>query len=311
LARVLPSARCFDRAPFLLFLNVLLLVFAVPGETQDVVKRVGTVTFSVDATLAFPGGFFVARLQSRGGLGAAWAILDGRRSPFHFGPRGPRALVPVPVGTAEGRNVLGVEIAGRRGRQRVPLEVTVGERSYPSRHFRVPEARRALIARPGAGHDGRVLLSLVRTQTSRIVPEGPLRAPVLGAPGTGFGGALTYEGALSLESLVDSTWGEVHRGLDYEVPPGTAVFAPAGGTVLFAGPLLLSGQTVVIDHGQGVVSTLFHLSRVDVVAGQAVEPRAGVGVSGDTGVCPAPMVQWRVYVNGIAVDPRLLDRSLD
>jgi hypothetical protein len=282
-----------------------------PASAQDVVKNVGSVTFSVDATLAFPGGFFVARLQSRSGLGAAWAILDGRRSRFHFGPRGLRALVPVPVGTVGGRNVLGVEIAGRRGRQRVPLEVTVGERSYPSRHFRVPEARRALIARPGAGHDGRVLLGLVRTQTPRLVPAGPLRPPVLGAPGTRFGGAQTYDGALSLESLVDSTWGEVHRGLDYEVPPGTAVLAPAAGTVLFAGPLLLSGQTVVIDHGQGVVSALFHLSRVDVVAGQALEPRAGVGVSGDTGVCLAPMVQWRVYVNGIAVDPRLLDRSLD
>jgi murein DD-endopeptidase MepM/ murein hydrolase activator NlpD len=276
-----------------------------------VVKRVGSVSFSVDASLAFPGGFFVVRLQSRTGLGAAWAILDGRRSPFQSGPRGPRALVPVPVGTVPGRNVLGVEIAGRRGRQRVPLEVTVGERNYAPRHVRIPEARRALLARPGAGHDGRVLLGLVRTQTPKLLPAGPLKAPVLGAPGVGFGGAQTYEGATTLEFLVDSTWGEIHRGLDFEVPAGTAVLAPAAGTVLFAGPLLLSGQTVVIDHGQGVISTLFHLSRVDVGAGQVLEPRSQVGVSGDTGVCPGPMVQWRVYLNGSAVDPRLLDRSLD
>ena len=44
---------------------------------------------------------------------------------------------------------------------------------------------------------------------------------------------------------------------------------------------------------------------------QVCEGRSRIGLSGDTGVCPAPMVQWRVYVNGTAVDPRLLDRSIE
>ncbi|HVQ32248.1 MAG TPA: M23 family metallopeptidase [Vicinamibacteria bacterium] len=280
-----------------------------PAFPQDVVKRVGTVSFVVDAGLAFPGGFFVVRLLSRTGLGASWAIFDGRRAPFYSGARGPRALVPVPVGAAPGRNVIGVEIMARRGRQRVPIDVTVGERAYPPRLFRVPEPRRPLLQPPLAQHDGRVLLGLLRTQTPSQSPP-PLKAPVTAAA-AGFGSALTYEGAAVFESLVDSTWGEVHRGLDFEVPAGTPVLAPATGTVLFAGPLLLSGQTVVIDHGQGVVSALFHMSRLDVTVGQIVGPREPVGLSGDSGICLAPMVQWRVYLHGIAVDPRLLDRSLD
>ena len=192
-------------------------------------------------------------------MGTAWAILDGRRSPFTSGPRGPRAFVPVPVGTAPGKNVIGVEIAARRGRQRVPVNVTVDERTYSPRLVRVPEPRRALLQGPGVGHGGRVLLGFLRTQTPKMRPAWPLRPPV-GATGAGFGSAQTYEGATGLESLVDSVWGEVHRGLDYEVPPGTEVLSPAAGTVLFAGPLLLTGQTVVIDHGQGIVSALFHLS---------------------------------------------------
>jgi murein DD-endopeptidase MepM/ murein hydrolase activator NlpD len=250
------------------------------------------------------------RLLSRTGLGASSAIFDGRRAPFYSGARGPRALVPVPVGTTSGPNVIGVEIMARKGRQRVPIDVTVGERAYPPRLFRVPEPRRPLLQPPLAQHDGRVLLGLLRTQTPTLVPAGSLKPPV-SAPGLGFGNALTYEGATALESLVDSTWGEVHRGLDFEVPPGTPVLAPGAGTVLFAGPLLLSGQTVVIDHGQGVVSALFHMSRLDVVAGQVVALRAPIGLSGDSGVCLSPMVQWRVYLHGIAVDPRLMDRSLD
>ena len=303
------SARFMKRHSFLLSV-ALALAGALPASAQDVVKRVGTVTFVVDAGLAFPGGFFVVRLQSRTGLGAAWAILDGRRAAFYSGARGPRALVPVPVGSTSGRNVIGVEIMARRGRQRVPVDVTVGERTYPPRLFRVPEPRLPLLQQPAALHDGRVLLGLLRTQTPRLVPAGFLKPPV-NPPGIGFGSVLTYEGAGAVESLVDSTWGEVHRGLDFEVPSGTPVLAPAAGTVLFAGPLLLSGQTVVIDHGQGVISTLFHLSRVDVAVGENVGARAPVGLSGDSGMCATPMVQWRVYLHGIAVDPRLLDRALD
>jgi murein DD-endopeptidase MepM/ murein hydrolase activator NlpD len=290
----------------------LLLPLLCPpaASTQDIVKRVGSVTFAVDATLGFPGGFFVVRLQSRTGIGAAWAILEGRRAPFFSGPRGLRAFVPVPVGTAAGRNVIGVEISARKGRQRVPVDVSVGQMTYPARLVRVPEPRRSLLEGPGAGHDGRLLLRLLRTQTPGLRPTGPLRPPV-SAAGMGFGSLQTYDGVSVFESLVDSVWGEVHRGLDYEVLAGTAVLSPGPGTVLFAGPLLLSGQTVVIDHGQGIVSALFHLSRLDVTTGQALEPRSPVGLSGDSGLTPAPMVQWRVYVNGTAVDPRLFDRSLD
>jgi len=293
-----------------LFVPVLLLLCPGGALAQDVVKRVGTVTFVAETGLGFPGGFFVVRLQSRSFLGAAWAILEGRRAPFFSGPRGPRAFVPVPVGATPGKNVIGVEIAGRRGRQRIPLDVTVGERTYPPRLVSVPEARRALLEGPTAGHDGRVLLALLRIQTPTVRPAGPLRPPVPG-PGAAFGSLQTYDGAARLEPLVDSVWGEVHRGLDYETPLGTPVLSPGAGTVLFAAPLLLTGQTVVIDHGQGVVSALFHLSRLDVTAGQTIEARAPLGLSGDSGVCPTPLVQWRVYLNGTAVDPRLLDRSLD
>jgi murein DD-endopeptidase MepM/ murein hydrolase activator NlpD len=87
--------------------------------------------------------------------------------------------------------------------------------------------------------------------------------------------------------------------------------APAAGTVLFAGPMVLGGQTVVIDHGQGVVSMLGHLLRIDVRTGDVVEARAIVGLSGDSGLSVIPQVQWRAYIHGISVDPMLLDQSLD
>ena len=277
---------------------------------QDLAKRVGQVTFQVDAGLALPGGLFIVRLRSARPLGAAYAILDGRRSTFYGSPRGPRALVPVPVGSLAGSNTLGVEIVGLRGRQRIPLDVSIGRREYNPRLVAIPEERQALLALPSAIHDGRLLLGLLRTETAASGAMGPLKPPVA-APGLAFGSPQSYEGGAGIESLVDASFGEYHRGLDYEVPVGTAVLAPAPGSVLFTGPLVLSGQTLLLDHGQGVISALFHLSRVDVAVGDRLEARALLGLSGDTVLVAGPLLEWRVYVHGTAVDPRLLDRSLD
>lgn len=289
---------------------MLALFATAPARSQEASRYVGSVRFSVDATLGFPGGFLVARLQSRRSLGAAFAILDGRRVPFYSTPRGLRALVPVPLGAVAGPTTVGFELAARGGRQRIPLDVTLVARPYPPRAVTIPEAKRGLLVQANVTRDGRELLSLVRTETPRFAP-GPLKPPVTVSAGVGYGGVQTWLGASPVEPLIDATFGEEHRGLDFDVPLGTVVMAPAAGSVLYAGPLTLGGQTVVIDHGQGVVSVLSHLLRIDVRPGDGVEARAIVGLSGDSGLAVTPQVHWRVYVHGIAVDPALLDRSLD
>ena len=90
------------------------------------------------------------------------------------------------------------------------------------------------------------------------------------------------------------------------VPLQTPVRAPAAGSVLHAGSLGLGGGCVVIDHGQGVVSVLQHLGTVSVREGDAVSTGAIVGLSGQTGLAPEPMLQWRVYLHAVAVDPLVL-----
>ncbi|HXK08914.1 MAG TPA: M23 family metallopeptidase [Vicinamibacteria bacterium] len=275
-----------------------------PAAAEDVVRHVGRVTFKVDVSQAYPGGVVVVRLASRGRLGAAWAFLDGRRAPFYSDRGVPRALVPVAATTAAGPATLGVEIAARTGDQRIVIPLTIAGREYRARSVPLSEPKRVLLDRHDAAHDGRRLLALLRTESPQPAP-GLLQPPVA-ATGTGFGEARSYSGRGDVESRTDSLQGERHRGLDYAVPAGTVVRAPAAGTVLHAGSLVLSGETVVIDHGQGVVSVLEHLSRVDVRAGDAVAGAAVVGSSGDTGLAPEPMLQWRVYLHGVAVDPTVL-----
>ena len=126
-----------------------------------------------------------------------------------------------------------------------------------------------------------------------------------GTAAPSFGAAQTYVGGAPVERYVDGIWGEYHRGLDYLVPPGTPVAAPAAGTVLFAGPLALTGETVIVDHGQSVVSVFYHLASTPVHHGDSIEAGQALGVAGETGIAAVPHLHWGVYVSGVAVDPRI------
>jgi murein DD-endopeptidase MepM/ murein hydrolase activator NlpD len=290
--------------PALLALGLVTGAGITQAPAEDVVRRVGRVSFRVDVSQAFPGGVVVVRLGSRGRLGAAWALLDGRRAAFYSDGGVPRALVPVSTSAEAGPATLGVEIAARGGEQRVSIPITIVARDYRPRYVFLSEDERARLRRPETAHDGRRLLAVLRTQSPKPAPG--LLLPPVGATGSGFGEPRTHTGVAEVESRIDALQGERHRGLDYAVAVGTPVRAPAAGTVLFAGPLALSGETVVIDHGQGVLSVLQHLSRVDIRIGDPVPAAAVVGLSGDTGLAPEPMLQWRVYLHGVAVDPRVI-----
>lgn len=272
-----------------------------PGD--EIVRRVGRVTIRVDLSQAYPGGVAVVRLAGAR-VGAAWALLDGRRAPFYSDHGVPRALVPVVAGAEAGPATLGVGIAARRGEQRIVVPIRIAGRTYAAKGVFLEEPKRALLDRAEVFHDARRLLGYVRTESRALAPCA-LVPPVSGA-GRGFGEPRTHTGALEAESKTDALGGERHRGLDYSVPIGTPVRSPGAGSVLFAGPLVLSGETVIIDHGQGVVSVLQHLSRVLVKAGDAVAAGSELGSSGDTGLAPEPLVQWRVYLHGVAVDPQVI-----
>lgn len=289
---------------------LLLGVLAEIAAAQETIQHVGSVTFRVDTRFGHPGGLMVARLQSSRYLGTAFAILDGVRCPFYYAPDGPRAFVPIPVAATPGPATLGIEIRGRRGRQRIPLDVSIERRDYPSASLAIPPDKRSLLAAPTAVRDGRRLLEVLRVETSEAAWSESFEPPVGAAPGDGFGRLTAYLDAGHVESLMDSVHGEQHRGLDFPLPVGTSVQAPAGGTVLLAEHLTLTGETLALDHGQGVVSVFYHLSRLDVRVGERVAGRAVIALSGDTGLAAQPHLHWGVYVHGVAVDPQVLQALL-
>ena len=95
-----------------------------------------------------------------------------------------------------------------------------------------------------------------------------------------------------------------HQGVDYTIPEGSRVFATADGTVReVAQRNSTSGQTVVIDHGNGYETSYSHLLAVNVRRGQEVRRGDIIGLSGNTGLSIAPHLHYEVRHNGMRVDP--------
>lgn len=98
-----------------------------------------------------------------------------------------------------------------------------------------------------------------------------------------------------------------HYGVDVAAPVGAAIVAPAAGIVRLAEPdMYFEGGLVFIDHGQGVISIMMHMSRIDVKAGQRVAQGDPIGAVGQTGRATGPHLHWAMVWREAHIDPSLL-----
>lgn len=97
-----------------------------------------------------------------------------------------------------------------------------------------------------------------------------------------------------------------HSGVDLAAAPGTPVRAVARGTVVLAGALYFSGNSVFIDHGDQLVSMYFHLADIAAEEGGEVSRGDVVGSVGATGRATGPHLHFAVRWHGARVDPSLL-----
>ena len=148
---------------------------------------------------------------------------------------------------------------------------------------------------------------LARIERERETTEAVKRRFSPPAPATNF--ALPASGPLSsrfgLRRIFNGLPRNPHAGLDVAVGTGAPIKAPAAGVVTNTGDYFFNGNTVFIDHGQGLISAYMHLSRVDVRAGQTVKRGETLGAAGGTGRVTGPHLHWAVILNNTAVDPQL------
>ena len=117
------------------------------------------------------------------------------------------------------------------------------------------------------------------------------------APMAGFGEERSYV----FEGMTVSR--STHLGVDLASTERASIESANHGSVVFAGPLGIYGNAVIVDHGLGLCSLYAHLSEISVKAGQAVTRGETLGASGSTGLASGDHLHFSILVGGEFVNP--------
>ena len=182
--------------------------------------------------------------------------------------------------------------------RREQLEIAVLPKTYLSQHLKVPpgqvdlsEQDLARYKRERAHLDG-----VLRTFSEAPPASLSLVAPVEGPRSSSFG----------LERYFNGKLRNRHNGMDIAAPEGAPVLAAADGKVIDTGDYFFSGNMIILDHGQGMLSLYAHLQSIEIKQGDAVRAGQRIGAVGATGRVTGPHLHFSVYLNFVAVDPALL-----
>ena len=235
--------------------------------------------------LSVPGGIARIALQE----GTISATFNGASVLLTRGEQGPIAWVGLPLALEPGSHVLDA------GGQAISFEIS--PKTYETEHLTIPNQRKVNplpMDYDRIGAERREMDGVFRSFTARSLPE-RWQSPLSGRYSSSFGKRRVLNGQPR----------SPHSGLDIAAPVGTPVESIAAGRVAAVGDYFFNGQTVMVDHGQGLISMYCHLSEIDVVLGEEVTADSVVGKVGKTGRVTGAHLHLSVSLNNARVDPLL------
>lgn len=270
------------RRRWLLLLLALLLAFpalAAPDAPADAPGRVARVPLGV-------------------GEPAPKAWLDGRRLMVRRERGEWVALAGIPLSANAGAK-LQVEVDYGGGRREARTVAVLGKK-YLIQHLTVPADQADLPPEQLARYqqEREHLARVLRTFTERGPATLAMKQPVEGRRSGTFG----------LRRIINGVPRSPHSGMDIAAPTGAPVAAARAGRVIDAGEYVFLGRTLVLDHGQGLLSLYAHLDAIHAAPGDRVAAGATVGEVGTTGRVTGPHLHFSVYLNAVSVDPAIFLR---
>jgi murein DD-endopeptidase MepM/ murein hydrolase activator NlpD len=204
------------------------------------------------------------------------------------------AVVGIPL--AEKPGELKLKVSTPSGTSEVPFRIT--DKSYRTQHLTIKNQRQV---DPNPDDLKRISGETKRSNealskfTATDIPALQLISPVEGVRSDSYGSRRVFNGQPR----------SPHSGMDIAAAKGTPIRSPAAGTVVEAGDFFFNGNTLYIDHGDGLVTMYCHLDTIKVKLGDRVNQGDLVGTVGATGRVTGPHLHWGVALNRAMVDPAL------
>ncbi len=236
-----------------------------------------------------PGRCFTVSMTLEPAVKAKASFL-GRSVNFYEG----RAIIGVPPEQKPGKYLLAVTVIKNDGTaEKIDKEITVTRYRFPFVSFWLKPSKKKLFTKDLIAEEWARIEKVLTVEPAQKAWADRFLLPAKGPASMVFG---------TVERVNGKPSGR-HRGLDIAVPLGTKIKAPNHGRVVFAEHLKAFGGTIVLDHGQGVHTLYFHLSKFLAKAGQDVSKGDIIALSGNSGISSGPHLHWGMSVHNLRVDP--------
>lgn len=204
-------------------------------------------------------------------------------------------LLPVPLDEKSKSLPLSMTVSWANGAEETfKASLPIKKRKYPVQRLKVeskyvspPASMQEKIKRDRAE---------MRAAVTRFSPQRywklPMLRPVLGQVTSLYG----------LRRVFNNVPKNPHKGVDFDAREGDPIAAAEDGVVVLVSEHYYGGNTVVVDHGQGVLSAYLHLSGFNVSEGQNVSRGDTIGYIGSTGRVTGPHLHLSLYVLGESVN---------
>lgn len=265
----------------------------------------GALTFRLtwDPSIVRPGAIVPMMIQSPVSLAGVEAVVSGERFPLIRTSAGKYiALVGIDLGMDDPvyRVEFSLHMKGRATLYRMEGDLKVQRVEFDSQTLSFPTGMVDLtggILKRVRRDSGRLRSALARRTGERYWNK-PFVMPANGRISTRFG----------VRRILNGKPRSPHSGIDIAAPVGTPIAAANRGEVVLAAPLLLSGNTVVVDHGWGLLTVYAHMNSISVREHQLVDRGDTLGRVGATGRATGPHLHFGAFLRGAKVDPeQLLD----